>query len=76
MKAFIAFLIGTTTLGGVWLLQRSLTSNHPWYWILAILFLIVFGIAAQLVVVQRDEDEKKEEKKPGVDKPGSDFIQK
>ena len=56
MKALVALLVSATTLGGIWLVQRSLTANHAWYWIVVEIVLIVFGIAAQLVVVQKDEE--------------------
>lgn len=63
MKIAAVLSIGAVALGGVWLLQKSISEGHPWYWTLVEVFIIIIGIGCGYEVATGKPSEPPVEKK-------------
>ncbi len=67
----MAFIVALVILGGIRLIQMSLTAGHAWYWVATQVALIVFGVSALLVVGKPDDDKPEKEKPSATTVPPS-----
>lgn len=59
MKIAAVLSIGAVALGGVWLLQKSISAGHPWYWMLVEVFVIIIGIGCGYEIARGKDDAPK-----------------
>lgn len=54
MKIVALIVIGVTTLGGLWIINQSISHGNPWYWTLCEVIIFLLGITTLQTVATHE----------------------